>query len=135
MRGRWGEVVGRDDYHRRRRSAQTNFAVAKAMGADHMIDFTAGDVVEQIMELTEGRGVDVAIEALGTQGTFENALRVLRPGGTLSSLGVYSTDLRIPLNAFAAGLGDNKIVTTLCPGGKANACADSWRSSNRVGSI
>ena len=37
-------------------------------------------VVEQIMELTDGRGVDVAIEALGTQGTFENALRVLRPG-------------------------------------------------------
>jgi len=37
---------------------------------------------------------------------------------TLSSLGVYSTDLRIPLDAFAAGLGDHKIVTTLCPGGK-----------------
>jgi threonine dehydrogenase-like Zn-dependent dehydrogenase len=43
---------------------------------------------------------------------------VLRPGGALSSLGVYSTDLTIPLNAFAAGLGDNRIVTTRCPGGK-----------------
>ena len=42
-------------------------------------------------------GVDVAIEALGTQATFEAALRVLRPGGTLSSLGVYSGDLRLPL--------------------------------------
>jgi len=50
--------------------------------------------------------------------TFEAALRVIRPGGTLSSLGVYSTDLRIPLGPFAAGLGDHKIVTTLCPGGK-----------------
>ena len=70
------------------------------------------------MKLTDGRGVDVAIEALGTQGTFESALRVLRPGGILSSLGVYSTDIRIPLDAFSAGLGDNKIVTTLCPGGK-----------------
>jgi threonine dehydrogenase-like Zn-dependent dehydrogenase len=39
-------------------------------------------------------------------------------GGTLSSLGVYSTGLRIPLGAFAAGLGDHRIVTTLCPGGK-----------------
>ena len=38
--------------------------------------------------------------------------------GTLSSLGVYSSDLRIPLDAFAAGLGDTKIITTLCPGGK-----------------
>jgi alcohol dehydrogenase len=36
----------------------------------------------------------------------------------LSSLGVYSSDLTIPLGAFAAGLGDHKIVTTLCPGGK-----------------
>ena len=43
---------------------------------------------------------------------------MIRPGGTLSSLGVYSTDLKIPLGAFAAGLGDHKIVTTLCPGGK-----------------
>ena len=63
-------------------------------------------------------GVDVAIEALGTQATFEACLRVLRPGGTLSSLGVYSADLTIPLGAFAAGLGDHRIVTTLCPGGK-----------------
>jgi threonine dehydrogenase-like Zn-dependent dehydrogenase len=63
-------------------------------------------------------GVDVAIEALGTQGTFESALRCLRPGGTLSSLGVYSGKLQIPFQAFAAGLGDIRIVTTLCPGGK-----------------
>ena len=76
------------------------------------------DPVDEIMRLTDGRGVDVAIEALGTQATFEACLRVLRPGGTLSSLGVYSKDLMIPLGAFAAGLGDHTIVTTLCPGGK-----------------
>jgi len=92
--------------------------VARQLGADNVIDFKAGDPVEQIMALTDGRGTDVAIEALGTQGTFESALRVLRPGGTLSSLGVYSSDLKIPLGAFSAGLGDNRIVTTLCPGGK-----------------
>ena len=63
-------------------------------------------------------GVDVSIEALGRQETFEAALRVLRPGGTLSSLGVYSGDLKIPLDGFLAGLGDHTIRTTLCPGGK-----------------
>jgi threonine dehydrogenase-like Zn-dependent dehydrogenase len=53
------------------------------------------------------------------QATFETCLRVLRPGdGTLSSLGVYCGDLNIPLDAFAAGLGDHKIITTPCPGGK-----------------
>lgn len=92
--------------------------IARRMGADHVIDFSQHDVVAEIMRLTDGRGVDVAIEALGRQATFEAALRVLRPGGTLSSLGVYSEDLTIPLGAFAAGLGDHKIVTTLCPGGK-----------------
>jgi len=92
--------------------------MARRLGADHVVDFKATDPVEEIMRLTDGRGVDTAIEALGTQATFEGALRVLRPGGTLSSLGVYSTDLCIPLGPFAAGLADMKIVTTLCPGGK-----------------
>ncbi|MFO1082037.1 MAG: NAD(P)-dependent alcohol dehydrogenase [Reyranellaceae bacterium] len=93
-------------------------AVARRLGADHVVDYKAVDPVEEILRLTDGRGVDVAIEALGTQATFEGALRVLRPGGTLSSLGVYSSDLRIPLAPFAAGLADTTIVTTLCPGGK-----------------
>jgi len=91
---------------------------ARQLGVDHVVDFKQVDPIEEIMRITDGRGVDVAIEALGTQGTFEACLRVLRPGGTLSSLGVYSSDLKIPLGAFAAGLGDHKIVTTLCPGGK-----------------
>jgi alcohol dehydrogenase len=88
------------------------------VGADTVIDFKELDPVEEIMRLTDGRGVDVAIEALGTQATFEACLRVLKPGGTLSSLGVYSSDLTIPLGPFVAGLGDHRIVTSLCPGGK-----------------
>jgi threonine dehydrogenase-like Zn-dependent dehydrogenase len=92
--------------------------MAKRLGADHVVDIRKADPVREIMRITGGRGVDVAIEALGTQTTFEACLSVLRPGGTLSSLGVYSSDLKIPLSAFAAGLGDHRIVTTLCPGGK-----------------
>jgi alcohol dehydrogenase len=92
--------------------------VARQLGADHVVNFREANPVEAIMDLTGGRGVDVAIEALGLQATFENSLRVLRPGGTLSSLGVYSGDLSIPLGPFGAGIADLKIVTTLCPGGK-----------------
>jgi len=91
-------------------------AMAKTMGVDVVLDYRKVDVVAEIRKLTGG--VDVAIEALGTPATFENALRVLRPGGTLSSLGVYSGKLAIPYDAFGAGLADVKIVTTLCPGGK-----------------
>src|SRR5687768_1725771 len=92
-------------------------AMSKRMGADVTLDYRDGNVVEEVKRLTGG-GADVAIEALGTQQTFESALRCLRPAGTLSSLGVYSGKLEIPYNAFAAGIGDYRIVTTLCPGGK-----------------
>jgi len=92
--------------------------VSQKLGADVTLNFKNCDVVDEVMKLTGGRGADSAIEALGTQGTFESALRCIKPGGTLSSLGVYSTDLHIPLSAFAAGLGDHKINTALCPGGK-----------------
>ncbi len=90
--------------------------ISRKVGADHTINFREADPVAEIMRLTDGRGVDVAIEALGTQKTFQSALEVLRPGGTLSSLGVYSGDLTIPLGPFGAGLKDLKIITTLCPG-------------------
>jgi len=92
-------------------------AIAKTMGVDVVLDYRSVDVVEEIKRLTGG-GADVAIEALGTQETFEQCLRVLRPGGTLSSLGVYSGKLEVPYEAFGAGLADIRIVTTLCPGGK-----------------
>lgn len=93
-------------------------AMARRLGADIVVDYTRVNPVDEIMRLTNGQGADVAIEALGTQQTFESCLRVLKPGGTLSSLGVYSGKLSLPLDAFAAGLGDHKIITTLCPGGK-----------------
>jgi threonine dehydrogenase-like Zn-dependent dehydrogenase len=91
--------------------------MATRMGADVTLNYKEVDVVNEVKRLTDG-GADVSIEALGTQETFEAALRCLRPGGTLSSLGVYSGKLQIPNEAFAAGIGDHHIVTTLCPGGK-----------------
>jgi alcohol dehydrogenase len=93
-------------------------AMARRFGANVVLNVHDGDPIAAIKRLTGGRGVDVAIEALGRQETFEHALASIRPGGTLSSLGVYSGKLVAPYESLYAGLADQKIVTTLCPGGK-----------------
>jgi threonine dehydrogenase-like Zn-dependent dehydrogenase len=103
-------VIGVDSVPRR-------LEFARRMGADVVLNFKEQDVVAEVKRLTDG-GADVAIEALGQSQTFESSLRCIRPGGTLSSLGVYSGHLTIPLDAYAAGLGDHTIVNSLCPGGK-----------------
>jgi hypothetical protein len=59
-----GEVDGRHDRHRRHGAGADGDRAA--VGADHTIDFRAEDPVDAIMRLTDGRGVDVAIKALGT---------------------------------------------------------------------
>ncbi len=92
--------------------------MSKKLGADITLNFKEVDVYEEIMKITGNRGVDSSIEALGLQATFNQAIKILKPGGTMSSLGVYSEDLTIPMAHFAAGLGDNTIRTALCPGGK-----------------
>ncbi len=91
--------------------------MSKRMGADIVLDYTKVDVISEIKKHTGGYGVDVAIEAIGTQQTFENCIRSVRPGGVVSSLGVYEKNVTIPLDAFGAGIGDINIMSTLCPGG------------------
>ncbi|HEX6458623.1 MAG TPA: alcohol dehydrogenase catalytic domain-containing protein [Thermoleophilaceae bacterium] len=92
--------------------------MSKQMGADEVVDFTQEDPVAAIKRLTGGRGVDVAIEALGTEQTFQSALEATRPGGKVSSLGVYGGKIEVPVESFVYGIGDKQILTTLCPGGK-----------------
>jgi S-(hydroxymethyl)glutathione dehydrogenase/alcohol dehydrogenase len=92
--------------------------LAGTLGATHVVDPSAEDSIAAVQKLTEGRGADVAIEALGIQETFENCLKAVRPAGMVSSLGVYGDKLTIPLEPFVYGIGDIDIRTTLCPGGK-----------------
>ncbi len=104
-------VIGVDSNH-------TRLDMAQRMGADVVIDHTQEDPVARVKELTDGRGADVAIEALGIQETFENCLKSVRPAGVVSSLGVYGDKVSIPLESFVYGIGDIDIRSTLCPGGK-----------------
>lgn len=95
-------------------------ALATRFGADFVLDPKPGDVVERILELTRG-GTDSAVEALGSQATFEACLRVTKPGGTISNIGYHGADgpaLSIPLDAFGLGMAGKRITTDLCPGGR-----------------
>src|ERR1700688_157639 len=61
-------------------------------GADVIVDPTKGDAaLSEIMRLSGGRGVDSAVEALGADITFENAIKVTKPGGTISNIGYHGT--------------------------------------------
>lgn len=106
-----GLIIAVDSNHKR-------LEMARAMGADVVVDHTQEDPVAKVKSLTEGRGADVAIEALGIQQTFENCLKSVRPAGMVSSLGVYADKVTVPLEPFIYGIGDIDIRTTLCPGGK-----------------
>ena len=84
---------------------RNRMAMARRMGADVVLNPEHVDVAAEVKRLTGGYGADVAIEALGLQETFESALRSVRPGGTVSSLGVYSGKLAGAIRGIRRGLG------------------------------
>jgi threonine dehydrogenase-like Zn-dependent dehydrogenase len=94
--------------------------LAKHFGADVIVDFKKVDPVKEILKLTGGDGVDSAIEALGSQVTFEACVKATRPGGTISSVGYYGEGdyVKIPRLEWGVGMSDKIIRTGLCPGGK-----------------
>ncbi|HZP42166.1 MAG TPA: NAD(P)-dependent alcohol dehydrogenase [Candidatus Binatia bacterium] len=95
--------------------------LARRYGADVVVDFAARDPVDAILALTDGHGVDSAIEALGAEATFEACIRATRPGGTISNVGYHGEGhfVRIPRLAWGVGMSDKTIRTALCPGGSA----------------
>ena len=93
--------------------------MARHFGADEVVDFKEVDAVEAIMDLTDGEGVDAAIEALGAQASFQACVEVTRPGGTISNIGYHGDGdtVDIPREAWGVGMSDKTIRTALCPGG------------------
>jgi threonine dehydrogenase-like Zn-dependent dehydrogenase len=94
--------------------------LARSYGADVIVDFTKQDAVARIMELTGGQGADCAVEALGTELSFQNAVRVTKPGGTISNAGYHGKGdfVGIPRLAWGVGMAEKTIRTGLCPGGR-----------------
>lgn len=92
--------------------------MSKKLGANVVINPKEKEPVAEIMSLTGNTGVDIAIEAVGTQATFEACTRVVRRGGTVSSIGVYGLTPQVSMPTMSASFLHRRIVTTLCPSGR-----------------
>jgi len=92
--------------------------MSKKFGANVVINPKEEDPVSRIMALTGNQGVDIAVEAVGTQATFEACTRAIRRGGTVSSVGVYGLTPALSMPTLALSFLHRKIVTTLCPSGR-----------------
>ena len=70
---------------------------ALGFGATHAVDPGDPDWREQVLALTDGLGVDVAIEAVGVPATFDACTRIVRPGGSIANVGVHGKAVELPL--------------------------------------
>jgi len=86
--------------------------LGKELGADEIINFTEEDSVERVKELTDKKGVDVVIEAAGTQTAFTQAMRMVRPGGKVV---IYGTHRRIEEHDFSLLRKGFTIINSACP--------------------
>lgn len=100
--------------------ADSRLEQARQFGADTIINNSSGDPVKEVMELTDGLGVDVAMEAVGVPDTFELCAKLIRPGGHLANLGVHGRpatlhleDLWIKNVTITTGLVDTYSTPTL----------------------
>lgn len=93
--------------------------LSEGYGADVLINSNETDVVKEILRITNGDGVDSAMETTGTQTPFEYCITVTRPGGTITNIGYHREEeyLKIPRLAWGAGMSEKTIKTSLCTGG------------------
>ena len=90
--------------------------MSKKFGANVTINAKEKNAPQEILALTGG-GADVAVEAVGTQATFEAATQSIRRGGVVSSIGVYGLTPQLSMPTLAPSFLHRKVVTTLCPSG------------------
>ncbi|MFA6457606.1 MAG: zinc-binding dehydrogenase, partial [Bacteroidota bacterium] len=81
-------------------------AAAKTFGATRIV---TGNAVEEIMKLTNGKGVDVAIEAVGTPATFEICQSIVAAGGHIANIGVHGKSVELHMEKLWS---QNVTITT-----------------------
>jgi alcohol dehydrogenase len=87
---------------------EKRLAVAKQLGASTLINSSDGHAAHHVMELTEGAGVDVAIEAVGVPATFDICQSIIAAGGRIANVGVHGKSVDLHLEK----LWDRNIVLT-----------------------
>jgi alcohol dehydrogenase len=70
---------------------------ARSFGATDVVDSAAGDWIDQVKAMTDGLGVDVAIEAVGIPETFDACTKIVRPGGSVANVGVHGSPVQLAL--------------------------------------
>jgi alcohol dehydrogenase len=74
--------------------------VALRIGASDAVDADGSDARKEVLALTDGFGVDVAIEAVGIPATFQMCLDVVRPGGHVANVGVHGAPVELDLQSL-----------------------------------
>lgn len=94
--------------------------IAKEYGATETIDYKQGDIVDQVMDLTHGNGIDRVIIAGGTNDTFIDAIKMLKPGGFIGNVNYLGEGdyIRIPRVEWGCGMSHKVISGGLMPGGR-----------------
>lgn len=94
--------------------------IAKKYGATDVVDYKDGDIVAQIMELTNNEKVDRVIIAGGTESTINDAYRMVKCGGNISNIAGYDFSKEFHLTVADAGCLVNHVTLTgrLCAGGR-----------------
>lgn len=94
--------------------------IAKEYGATDIINYREGDIVEQIMAKTNGKGVDRIVIAGGDVDTFAQAIKMLKPGGRIGNVNYLGEGdyIKIPRVEWGCGMGHKVIAGGLMPGGR-----------------
>lgn len=93
---------------------------AKFYGANDIVNYKDGDIVEQIKDLTDGEGVDNVIIAGGNSDILVSAVKMTKPGGTISNVNYFGNGdtIDIPRLEWGCGMAHIDIRGGLCPGGR-----------------